>query len=182
MSTLVVVGVQWGDEGKGKVVDLLAREADIIVRFQGGNNAGHTLVVNGQKTIVRLIPSGVLHAGKVCVIGNGVVVDPQILVEEIDALQQRGCLTDSALLKISETAHLIMPYHKAIDLARERLRGQGKIGTTGRGIGPAYEDKMARIGIRVVDLLEEATFREKLRANLEEKNAYLSSMLGEPPL
>ena len=134
MSTLVVVGVQWGDEGKGKVVDLLAREADIIVRFQGGNNAGHTLVVDGQKTIVRLIPSGVLHAGKVCVIGNGVVVDPQILVEEIDALQQRGYLTDSALLKISETAHLIMPYHKAIDLARERLRGEGRIGTTGRGI------------------------------------------------
>jgi len=177
MSTLVVVGVQWGDEGKGKVVDLLAREADIIVRFQGGNNAGHTLVVDGQKTIVRLIPSGVLHAGKVCVIGNGVVVDPQTLVEEIEALQQRGCLADSALLKISETAHLIMPYHKAIDLARERLRGEGRIGTTGRGIGPTYEDKMARVGIRFVDLLDEQVFGEKLAYNLQEKNIYLGAIL-----
>jgi adenylosuccinate synthase len=182
MSTLVVVGVQWGDEGKGKVVDLLAREADIIVRFQGGNNAGHTLVVDGQKTIVRLIPSGVLHAGKVCVIGNGVVVDPQVLAEEIDTLQHQGCLTDPALLKISETAHLIMPYHKAIDLARERLRGEGRIGTTGRGIGPTYEDKMARVGIRFVDLLDEKTFREKLAHNLQEKNIYLGAILKEQAL
>jgi adenylosuccinate synthase len=182
MSTLVVVGVQWGDEGKGKIVDLLAREADIIVRFQGGNNAGHTLVVDGQKTIVRLIPSGVLHAGKVCVIGNGVVVDPQVLVEEIDTLQRQGCLNDSALLKISETAHLIMPYHKAIDLARERLRGEGRIGTTGRGIGPTYEDKMARVGIRFVDLLDEKVFSEKLAYNLQEKNIYLGAILQEQAL
>jgi adenylosuccinate synthase len=182
MSTLVVVGIQWGDEGKGKIVDLLAREADIVVRFQGGNNAGHTLVVGGRKTIVRLIPSGVLHDGKVCVIGNGVVVDPQVLVEEIDTLQQQGCLTDSALLKISETAHLIMPYHKAIDLARERLRGEGRIGTTGRGIGPTYEDKMARIGIRFVDLLEEKVFSEKLAHNLQEKNIYLGAILKEQAL
>jgi adenylosuccinate synthase len=182
MSTLVVVGIQWGDEGKGKVVDLLAQEADIIVRFQGGNNAGHTLVVDGQKTIVRLIPSGVLHAGKVCVIGNGVVVDPQVLVEEIDTLQQQGCLADPALLRISETAHLIMPYHKAIDLARERLRGEGRIGTTGRGIGPTYEDKMARIGIRFVDLLDEKIFSEKLAHNLQEKNIYLGSILKEQTL
>jgi adenylosuccinate synthase len=182
MSTLVVVGVQWGDEGKGKVVDLLAREADIVARFQGGSNAGHTLVVGGKKTIVRLIPSGVLHAGKVCVIGNGVVVDPHTLVEEIDTLKQQGCLTDPTLLKISETAHLIMPYHKSIDLARERLRGAGRIGTTGRGIGPAYEDKMARVGIRFVDLLDAAVFREKLARNLEEKNIYLGAILQEQTL
>ena len=182
MSTLVVVGVQWGDEGKGKVVDLLAREADVIVRFQGGNNAGHTLVVGGQKTIVRLIPSGVLHDGKVCVIGNGVVVNPEVLVEEIDALQQQGRLSDPESLKISEIAHLITPYHKAIDLARERLRGEGKIGTTGRGIGPTYEDKMARVGIRFVDLLDEDVFARKLERNLEEKNIYLGTLLQEQPL
>src|SRR5262249_58085897 len=117
MSTLVVVGVQWGDEGKGKVVDLLAREADIIVRFQGGNNAGHTLVVGGKKTIVRLIPSGVLHTGKVCVIGNGVVVDPQVLVEEIDTLQQQRCLLEPTFVNISGTSHLIYPYHKSIDIS-----------------------------------------------------------------
>ena len=182
MSTLVVVGVQWGDEGKGKVVDLLAREADIIARFQGGSNAGHTLVVGGKKTIVRLIPSGVLHAGKVCVIGNGMVIDPKTLVEEIDTLQQQGCLTDPALLKISETAHLIMPYHKAIDQAREKMRGEGKIGTTGRGIGPSYEDKMARIGIRFIDLLDETVFQAKLSGNLEEKNSYLHAILKEQGL
>lgn len=182
MSTLVVVGVQWGDEGKGKVVDLLSREADVIVRFQGGNNAGHTLVVGGKKTIVRLIPSGVLHDGKVCVIGNGVVVNPEVLVEEIDALQQQGRLSDPGSLKISEIAHLITPYHKAIDLARERLRGEGKIGTTGRGIGPTYEDKMARVGIRFVDLLDEDVFAQKLERNLEEKNIYLGTLLQEQPL
>jgi adenylosuccinate synthase len=177
--TLVVVGAQWGDEGKGKIVDLLAERSDIIVRFHGGNNAGHTLVVDGERTVLHLVPSGVLHRGKVCVIGNGVVVDPIVLLEEVDALRARGFLGEDRELLISERAHLIFPYHKAIDLARERLRGQGKIGTTGRGIGPTYEDKMARIGIRVVDLLEEETFREKLRTNLEEKNRYLSSMLGE---
>ena len=182
MSTLVVVGVQWGDEGKGKVVDLLAREADIIARFQGGSNAGHTLVVGGKKTIVRLIPSGVLHAGKICVIGNGMVIDPKTLVEEIDALQQQNCLTDPALLKISEIAHLIMPYHKAIDQAREKMRGASKIGTTGRGIGPSYEDKMARVGIRFIDLLDEAVFQAKLSENLEEKNSYLRAILKEQEL
>ena len=182
MSTLVVVGVQWGDEGKGKIVDLLTREADVIVRFQGGNNAGHTLVVGGQKTIVRLIPSGVLHDGKVCVIGNGMVVNPEVLVEEIETLQTRGRLSDPASLKVSELAHLVMPYHKAIDLARERLRGAGKIGTTGRGIGPTYEDKMARVGIRFVDLLDDGVFAEKLERNLAEKNVYLDTLLEEQPL
>ncbi len=180
--TLVVVGAQWGDEGKGKIVDLLAERSDVIVRFHGGNNAGHTLVVDGQKTVLHVVPSGVLHRGKVCVIGNGVVVDPIVLLQEVEQLRKRGFLPNDEELRLSEQAHLILPYHKAIDLARERLRGQGKIGTTGRGIGPAYEDKMARIGIRVVDLLEEGTFRKKLAACLEEKNAYLKAMLGEEPL
>jgi adenylosuccinate synthase len=179
MSTVIVVGVQWGDEGKGKVVDILARDADIIVRFGGGNNAGHTLLVGEERTVLHLIPSGVLHQGKICVIANGVVVDPEVLVSELTALRARGYLTDDACLKISDEAHLIMPYHKAIDLARERLRGKGEIGTTGRGIGPTYEDKMARTGIRFVDLLEEDTFREKLERNLEEKNIYLRSILKE---
>ena len=177
--TVVIVGAQWGDEGKGKIVDLLAREADVVVRFQGGANAGHTLVVGQEKTVLHLVPSGVLHPGRVCVIGNGVVIDPAVLVDEITQLRARGLLASSGELRISETAHLILPYHKAIDLARERLRGKGKIGTTGRGIGPAYEDKVARIGIRVIDLLEEETFREKLRATVEEKNVYLRSILGE---
>jgi adenylosuccinate synthase len=180
MPAVVVVGVQWGDEGKGKIVDHLARDADIIVRFGGGNNAGHTLLVGDERTVLHLIPSGVLHRGKICVIGNGVVVDPEVLVTEFGALRLRGYLTDDDCLKISDQAHLILPYHKAIDLARERLRGKGAVGTTGRGIGPTYEDKMARTGIRVVDLLEEDTFREKLERNLEEKNIYLTSILKQP--
>src|SRR6185295_15501620 len=182
MPAVVVVGAQWGDEGKGKVVDILAEHADIIVRFQGGNNAGHTLVVDGEKTVLHLVPSGALHANKLCVIGNGVVVDPEILIEEIQALKAEGHLTEDDQLRISEQAHVIMPYHKAIDLARERLRGKGKIGTTGRGIGPAYEDKVARVGIRFVDLLEEDTFREKLERNIQEKNFYLKAILKEKAL
>ena len=182
MPTTIVVGVQWGDEGKGKVVDILAAEADIVVRFQGGNNAGHTLVVGGERTVLHLIPSGVLNPGKICVIANGVVLDPEVLVQELGALRKRGYLTDDACLKISDEAHLIMPYHKAIDLARERLRGKGAVGTTGRGIGPTYEDKLARTGIRVVDLLDEDVFREKLTTALTEKNAYLRAMLKEEAL
>jgi adenylosuccinate synthase len=182
MSNVAIIGAQWGDEGKGKIVDLFTRDADVIVRFQGGNNAGHTLVVDGRKTILHLIPSGALHSDKLCVIGNGVVVDPEILIEEIEALKKQGHLADDGLLRISEQAHVIMPYHKAIDLARERLRGKGKIGTTGRGIGPAYEDKVARIGIRFVDLLEEETFREKLQHNIKEKNIYLKAILKEKTL
>lgn len=181
MPAVVVVGAQWGDEGKGKVVDILAEHADIIARYQGGNNAGHTLVVDGEKTVLHLVPSGALHAGKVCVIGNGVVVDPEVLIAEIDRLRHRGFLTDDATLKISDRAHLIMPYHRAIDLARERLRGEGRIGTTGRGIGPTYEDKMARIGIRFADLLDENSFTELLRITLAEKNAYLRALLQEEP-
>lgn len=181
MPAVVVVGAQWGDEGKGKVVDILAEHADIIARYQGGNNAGHTLVVDGEKTVLHLVPSGVLHPGKVCVIGNGVVVDPEVLIAEIDRLRQRGFLLDDATLKISDRAHLVMPYHRAIDLARERLRGEGRIGTTGRGIGPTYEDKMARIGIRFADLLDEDSFTELLRTTLAEKNAYLRALLREEP-
>lgn len=182
MPAVVGVGVQWGDEGKGKVVDILAEHADIVVRYQGGNNAGHTLVVGDQKTVLHQVPSGVLHDGKICVIGNGVVVDPVALLEEVDALRSRGYLTDPGLLKISDRAHMIMPYHRAIDQARERLRGEGRIGTTGRGIGPTYEDKMARIGLRFADFLDEATFADALRAVLDEKNTYLRTMLGERAL
>ena len=154
MPNVVVVGAQWGDEGKGKVVDLLTQHAEVVVRFHGGNNAGHTLVVGGQKTVLHLIPSGILHAGKTCVIGNGCVVDPGVLVGEIDALKGRGHFKDDALLVVSENAHVIFPWHKLLDSLREKVRGASAIGTTGRGIGPAYEDKAARSGIRVRDLLD----------------------------
>ena len=177
-----IMGTQWGDEGKGKVVDLLAARADMVVRWHGGNNAGHTLVVNGEKTVLNLIPSGVLHPGKICVLGAGMVIDPEILVREITGLRARGYLADDRWLRVSDQAHLIMPYHRAIDHARERLREAGAIGTTGRGIGPAYEDKMARTGIRVGELFEEDEFAEALQHNLREKNGYLESLLGEPPL
>jgi adenylosuccinate synthase len=182
MANVAIIGVQWGDEGKGKIVDLFTDHADVIVRFQGGNNAGHTLVVDGKKTVLHLVPSGALHPNKLCVIGNGVVVDPAVLIEEIQGLKAGGHLQDDSLLRISEEAHLIMPYHKAIDQARERLRGEGMIGTTGRGIGPAYEDKVARVGIRFIDLLEVETFQEKLRRNIEEKNIYLRAILKEKAL
>src|SRR5207247_3766391 len=182
MANVAIIGAQWGDEGKGKIVDLFTHDADIIVRFQGGNNAGHTLVVDAKKTCLHLVPSAALHPGKLCVIGNGVVVDPEVLLKEIAGLKQTGWLLDDAQLRSSEEAHLIMPYHKAIDQARERLRGEGMIGTTGRGIGPAYEDKVARVGIRVIDLLEEETFQEKLQRNIEEKNIYLKAILKEKTL
>jgi adenylosuccinate synthase len=165
MPNVVVVGAQWGDEGKGKVVDLLTEHAQVVVRFQGGNNAGHTLVVGGQKTVLHLIPSGILHQGKTCVIGNGVVVDPAVLVGEIDALKTRGFLKDDAHLLISDNAHVIFPWHKLLDTFREKARGGSAIGTTGRGIGPAYEDKVARRGIRVRDLLQ----RERLQRRVEER-------------
>jgi adenylosuccinate synthase len=181
-NTVAVIGAQWGDEGKGKIVDLLSEHADVVVRFQGGNNAGHTLVVGGERLILHLIPAGALHPGKVCVIGNGVVVDPGVLLEELTELRARGYLQGDHRLKVSEQVHLVTPYHRAIDLARERRRGAAKIGTTGRGIGPAYEDKMARTGIRVADLMDEEMFRDRLAQNVEEKNLYLGAMFGEKPL
>ena len=182
MANVVVVGTQWGDEGKGKVVDLYAENADVIVRFQGGNNAGHTLVVKGEQTILHLIPSGILHAGKICMIGNGVVVDPQVLIEEMESLRNRSLLPENTRLYISEKAHVIMPYHRRLDVAREAHGVGKKIGTTGRGIGPAYEDKVARVGIRMCDLLDEEVFREKLNRNVEEKNFYLTKLFGEEPI
>ena len=181
MTNVVVVGTQWGDEGKGKIVDLLAEQAEIVVRFQGGNNAGHTMVIGDEQFICHLIPSGILQK-KLCLIGNGVVVDPEVLIEELDNLSSRGVETGADNLKISERAHLIMPYHKQIDHAREAFKGDKKIGTTGRGIGPAYEDKATRRGIRFVDLLEPDGFREKVNTILDEKNFYLKQYLSAEPL
>jgi adenylosuccinate synthase len=181
VANVVIVGTQWGDEGKGKIVDLLAEHADTVVRFQGGNNAGHTMVVGGEQLITHLIPSGILQQ-KVCVIGNGVVVDPAVLLEEIDHLDSRNVDISPDRLKISERAHLIMPYHKKIDHAREKLKGDKKIGTTGRGIGPAYEDKATRRGIRFVDLLDPEEFQEKVNTILDEKNFYLKHYLSAETL
>jgi adenylosuccinate synthase len=174
MPGLVIVGAQWGDEGKGKVVDLLADNADVIVRFQGGNNAGHTIVRGGEKFKFHLIPSGILHADKVCVIGNGVVLDPSILLGEIDGLRRRG--VDVGNLKISANAHLIMPYHVLLDTAGEVKLGKLSIGTTRRGIGPCYADKALRLGIRVQDLLDEKILRTKIRAALEPKQQALREL------
>jgi len=181
MNSVVIVGAQWGDEGKGKVVDYFSKQANTIVRYAGGNNAGHTIVVKGETTILHLIPSGVLHKGKVGVLGNGMVVDPAVLLQEMEGLAKKGIRLTEKNFFISERAHLIMPYHRRIDLAREKAKTRkGKIGTTGRGIGPAYEDKANRAGIRFVDLLNEEVFEERLRAVLKEKNAYLKHVFKEP--
>lgn len=180
MANIVIIGTQWGDEGKGKMVDLLAENADAVVRFQGGNNAGHTMVVGGRQFISHLVPSGILQ-GKTCFIGNGVVVDPAVLIEEIEYLQNNAVACGPDRLMISERAHVIMPYHKMIDNGREALKGDSKIGTTGRGIGPAYEDKANRSGIRFADLMDEDFFRSKLEALLPEKNFYLKGFLKVPP-
>jgi adenylosuccinate synthase len=182
MANVVIIGTQWGDEGKGKVVDYLTAKADLVVRFQGGNNAGHTLVVKGEKTICHLIPSGILHQAKKCLIGNGVVVDPEVLLEEMEGLRRKGVEITPRNLALSEKAHLILPYHRALDVAGEAAKGKDKIGTTGRGIGPCYEDKVARKGIRVADLLEPDTLAEKIRSNLAEKNFLLTRWLNAEPL
>jgi adenylosuccinate synthase len=182
MSNVVVIGTQWGDEGKGKIVDLLASRADLVVRFQGGNNAGHTLVVGGKKTICHLIPSGILHRDKKCMIGNGVVVDPEVLLQEMDTLIKEGISITPERFSLSEKAHLIMPYHKAVDVAREAAKGKDKIGTTGRGIGPCYEDKTGRRGIRILDLLDAKALEIKIKENLEEKNFLLTRFLNASAL
>ncbi len=172
MSALVVVGSQWGDEGKGKIVDLLARDADVIVRYQGGSNAGHTVITDKGTFIFHLIPSGVLYRGKLCVLGNGVAIDPGGLIGELDGLKEKGIVVGKRFL-ICQRAHVIMPYHKAIDKAAEKAKGARRIGTTGRGIGPAYVDKMARVGIRMGDLLNPDILKKKIQENLVEINAFL---------
>jgi len=175
MAVTVILGTQWGDEGKGKIVDLLSDNYDIVARYQGGANAGHTVVINGKKFILHLIPSGILHPNTVCVIGNGTVIDPDALINEINMLEQEGIHVKNRLL-ISHKAHLIMPYHKLLDTLSESTRSQKAIGTTGRGIGPAYIDKFSRVGIRIVDLLNKEDFAAKLRFNLNEKNNILKAL------
>ncbi len=181
MSVKIVVGAQWGDEGKGKIVDLLSEKVDIVARYQGGANAGHTVVINGEKYILHLIPSGILQEKTICVIGNGVVIDPVALLDEIALLESKGIRVTGRLL-ISHRAHLIMPYHKILDQAKEAKDAQQKIGTTGRGIGPAYVDKVNRMGIRIVDLLDRETLKTKLRRNIEEKNEILKKIYGAETL
>ncbi|MFQ6759773.1 MAG: adenylosuccinate synthase [Deltaproteobacteria bacterium] len=183
MANVVIVGTQWGDEGKGKIVDLLTEHADFVVRFQGGNNAGHTLVVNGKKYVFHLIPSGILYDNKMCFIGNGVVLDPGVLLEEMDKLAASGLPVNPQRLMISERAHLIMPYHRLLDSCSESALASGKkIGTTGRGIGPCYGDKILRKGIKAGDLLDAGSLMEKLRENLEEKNFLFSKKFNCEPL
>jgi len=178
MSVKIIVGAQWGDEGKGKIVDLLSEQVDIVARYQGGANAGHTIVIDGEQYILHLVPSGILHKNTICVIGNGVVIDPLALLEEIEFLKSKGISVDGRLW-ISHRAHLIMPYHKLLDQAKESKDADRKIGTTGRGIGPAYVDKVNRMGIRIVDLLDRDTLEEKLRTNIKEKNEILKKIYRE---
>ncbi|MCL6479902.1 MAG: adenylosuccinate synthase [Peptococcaceae bacterium] len=176
MSTVVVIGAQWGDEGKGKVTDFLARDAHIVVRYQGGNNAGHTVVADGKEYKLHLIPSGILYSEKLCLIGNGVVLDPEVFLGEVDSLTAKGISVDN--LKISPRTHVIMPYHRKLDLCDEDRRGADRIGTTGRGIGPAYADKASRVGIRVADLVDPESLEERLKISLDQKNAMLTRVYG----
>jgi adenylosuccinate synthase len=180
MPNVIVVGLQWGDEGKGKIVDYLSEKADIVARYQGGHNAGHTVVINNEKFILHLIPSGILYKGKKCLIGNGVVIDPASLIQEISGLNARG-VEISENLFISKNAHVIMPYHTALDRESEKLRGNKSIGTTGRGIGPSYCDKIGRTGIRMADLLQPSVFREKLKAHLFHVNFLLENLYKAEP-
>lgn len=182
MANTVIIGAQWGDEGKGKIVDMLSATSDVVVRFQGGNNAGHTIAVNGNLTILHTIPSGILHPGKMCLIGNGVVLDPFVFLQEIEGLKENGIDVAPRRLGISHKTHLILPYHVALDKAREAYKAGGKIGTTGRGIGPCYEDKVARIGLRASDLTNPDLVRTKIRAALVEKNVLLRDLYKAEPL
>ncbi len=179
MANTILVGAQWGDEGKGKIIDVLTEQADIVVRTQGGNNAGHTVYIGKTKYVLHLIPSGILRKSKVCVIGNGVVIDPVSLIGEIDGLAKIGVKVDGNLL-ISETAHLVLPYHRELDEQREILKGKNKIGTTKRGIGPAYGDKAARVGLRMIDLINPARFEEKLKLKIKENNEVLKAFGAKP--
>lgn len=178
MSAFIVLGAQWGDEGKGKMTDYLAEEANVVVRYQGGNNAGHTVEVEDKQYKLRLIPSGILHDEKLNVIGNGVVVDPMAFFSEIDYLREEGVKVTPEKLIVSDRAHVIMPYHKVLDKLKEKARGKNDIGTTGRGIGPCYTDKFERCGIRVCDLIDKEVFKEKLMSNIEMKNKYIVNVLG----
>ena len=180
MANTILVGAQWGDEGKGKIIDVLTEEADIVVRTQGGNNAGHTVFIGKKKYVLHLIPSGILRKSKVCVIGNGVVIDPISLVDEIDGLAKLGIKVDHGNLAISETAHLVLPYHRELDAQRELLKGKNKIGTTKRGIGPAYGDKAARTGLRVIDLINPPRFAELLKLKIKENNEILKAFGAKP--
>ncbi len=182
LANIVVVGAQWGDEGKGKIVDRLAARSRWVVRFQGGNNAGHTLVVDGEKVVLHLIPSGILQPAATCVIGNGVVIDLVVLFRELDALAARGRSVGPDRLVVSTEAHLILPWHRALDQARERALGERRIGTTGKGIGPAYEDKVGRRGVRVADLFDLDALRERISALLVDHNRRLIEWYGEAPL
>ncbi len=175
MANTILVGAQWGDEGKGKIIDFLTEKAEIVVRSQGGNNAGHTVIVGGTKYVLHLIPSGILRPGTKCVIGNGVVLDPVAVAGEIEGLRAKGISVTPENLMVSDAAHLVLPYHRKLDEAREIARGSGKIGTTKRGIGPAYGDKIARVGLRVADLLQPAVLSEKLAARISENNALLAT-------
>lgn len=180
MPTLVLVGVQWGDEGKGKITDFLAQRADLIVRYNGGNNAGHTVVVAGQQFKLHLVPSGILYPDKLCIIGNGVVVDPEVLIGELDLLEARGVST--ANLRISSRAHVILPYHRRLDHCEEEVKGANRIGTTCRGIGPAYTDKVSRTGIRMAEFVDEEEFRSCLERNLALKNRLFRGFFGVPEM
>src|SRR4029077_20819777 len=178
MANTILIGAQWGDEGKGKIIDVLTEDADVVVRTQGGNNAGHTVHIAGQKYVLHLVPSGILRKQKVCVIGNGVVVDPVGLVGEIDGLRKLGIKIGPNLV-LSETAHLVLPYHRELDAQRELLKGKNKIGTTKRGIGPAYGDKAARTGLRVIDLVNPERFQQQLAFKIKENNEILKAFGAE---